>query len=46
VIKSIVQIRYFSDEYRKEDLVQKRLWEKQNLENYFAEMRKESKRRR
>ncbi|VVA93784.1 unnamed protein product [Arabis nemorensis] len=34
------------DEYKKEDLVQKRLWEKQNLENYFAEMRKESKRRR
>ncbi|CAG7861334.1 unnamed protein product [Brassica rapa] len=23
-------------EYKKEDLVQRRLWEKQNLENYFA----------
>ncbi|KAJ4887289.1 Chaperone protein dnaJ 50 [Raphanus sativus] len=34
------------DEYKKEDLVQRRLWEKQNLENYYAEMRKESKRRR
>ncbi|KAF2605417.1 hypothetical protein F2Q70_00026116 [Brassica cretica] len=34
------------DEYKKEDLLQRRLWEKQNLENYYAEMRKESKRRR
>ncbi|XP_021887353.1 chaperone protein dnaJ 50 [Carica papaya] len=34
------------DESRKEDLVQRRLWEKSNLENYLAEMRKESKRRR
>ncbi|CAK7350985.1 unnamed protein product [Dovyalis caffra] len=30
----------------KEDLVQRRLWEKSNLETYFAELRKESKRRR
>ncbi|ONK78020.1 uncharacterized protein A4U43_C02F13360 [Asparagus officinalis] len=30
----------------KDDLVLKRLWEKNNMENYLAEMRKESKRRR
>ncbi|KAI9197686.1 hypothetical protein LWI28_002604 [Acer negundo] len=34
------------DESTKEDLVQRRLWEKSNLESYMAEMRKESKRRR
>ncbi|XP_048333045.1 chaperone protein dnaJ 50 [Ziziphus jujuba] len=34
------------DEFTKEDLVGKRLWEKSNLESYLAEMRKESKRRR
>ncbi|KAJ7946243.1 Chaperone protein dnaJ 50 [Quillaja saponaria] len=34
------------DESRKEDLVQRRLWEKSNLDSYLAEMRKESKRRR
>ncbi|KAG4984350.1 hypothetical protein JHK87_029099 [Glycine soja] len=34
------------DEATKEDLVLRRLWEKSNLENYVAEMRKESKRRR
>ncbi|KAF5742193.1 Chaperone DnaJ-domain superfamily protein [Tripterygium wilfordii] len=34
------------DESTKEDLVGRRLWEKSNLENYLAEMRKESKRRR
>ncbi|ONI10087.1 hypothetical protein PRUPE_4G026200 [Prunus persica] len=34
------------DDSRKEDLIHKRLWEKSNLENYLAEMRKESKRRR
>ncbi|KAL8461353.1 hypothetical protein ACS0TY_031912 [Phlomoides rotata] len=37
---------YNIDESRKDDLVQRRLWEKSNLENYMAEMRKESKRRR
>ncbi|XP_010553423.1 PREDICTED: chaperone protein dnaJ 50 [Tarenaya hassleriana] len=30
----------------KEDLVRRQMWEKQNLDNYFAELRKESKRRR
>ncbi|KAK1556487.1 hypothetical protein Q3G72_005769 [Acer saccharum] len=35
-----------TDESTKEDLVQRRLWEKSNLESYMAEMRKESKRRR
>lgn len=35
-----------SDESTKEDLVQRRLWEKHNLESYLAEMRKEYKRRR
>ncbi|KAG5561388.1 hypothetical protein RHGRI_004425 [Rhododendron griersonianum] len=34
------------DESTQEDLIQKRLWEKSNLESYLAEMRKESKRRR
>ncbi|KAI5590564.1 hypothetical protein POPTR_004G022600v4 [Populus trichocarpa] len=34
------------DESTKEDLVQRRLWEKSNLETYFADLRKESKRRR
>uniref|UniRef100_A0A0E0RFM1 J domain-containing protein n=1 Tax=Oryza rufipogon TaxID=4529 RepID=A0A0E0RFM1_ORYRU len=34
------------DDYRKENLVMKRLWEKNNMERYIAEMRKESKRRR
>ncbi|KAI9124059.1 hypothetical protein K1719_005359 [Acacia pycnantha] len=34
------------DEGTKEDLVLRRLWKKSNLESYFAEMRKESKRRR
>ena len=42
----LMQCVDLSDEYKKEDLVQRRLWEKQNLENYYAEMRKESKRRR
>lgn len=27
---------WLSDEFEKEDLVQRRLWEKQNLENYFC----------
>ncbi|KAM6573270.1 hypothetical protein CsatA_017350 [Cannabis sativa] len=34
------------DDVTKEDLLQRRLWEQSNLEAYFAEMRKESKRRR
>ncbi|PHU26590.1 Chaperone protein dnaJ 50 [Capsicum chinense] len=34
------------DESTKEDLIERRLWEKSNFENYVAEMRKESKRRR
>ncbi|XP_062087521.1 chaperone protein dnaJ 50 [Humulus lupulus] len=34
------------DEVAKEDLLQRRLWEQSNLEGYYAEMRKESKRRR
>ncbi|GAV73663.1 DnaJ domain-containing protein [Cephalotus follicularis] len=34
------------DESTKEDLVQRRLWEKSNYESYLAEIRKESKRRR
>ncbi|KAK4754398.1 hypothetical protein SAY87_002502 [Trapa incisa] len=34
------------DESMKEDLVQRCLWERENLENYLTEMRKESKRRR
>ncbi|KAI3866012.1 hypothetical protein MKX03_019537 [Papaver bracteatum] len=34
------------DEYTRDDLVQRRLWEKTNLESYLADMRKESKRRR
>ncbi|CAN1165850.1 DnaJ protein ERDJ7 [Linum perenne] len=34
------------DESTKEDLVQRRLWEKSNFESYVADMRKESKRRR
>ncbi|KAK4398983.1 Chaperone protein dnaJ 50 [Sesamum angolense] len=34
------------DQLTKEDLVQRHLWEKPNLESYLAEMRKESKRRR
>ncbi|KAM7525203.1 hypothetical protein LguiA_015105 [Lonicera macranthoides] len=34
------------DEPTKEDLLQRRLWEKSNLESYMVEMRKESKRRR
>ncbi|KAG8045137.1 hypothetical protein GUJ93_ZPchr0008g13998 [Zizania palustris] len=33
------------DDYRKEDLVMKRLWDKSNMERHIAEMRKESKRR-
>ncbi|KAL5557683.1 hypothetical protein UlMin_033894 [Ulmus minor] len=36
----------FLNETRKEDLVQRCLWVQSNLENYMAEMRKESKRRR
>ncbi|CAI9760276.1 unnamed protein product [Fraxinus pennsylvanica] len=36
----------YIDESTKEDLIQRRLWEKANLESYMAEMRKESKRRR
>ncbi|RVW45925.1 Chaperone protein dnaJ 50 [Vitis vinifera] len=35
-----------SDESTKEDLLQRRLWEKSNLEKYLAELRKDSKRRR
>ncbi|XP_007025982.2 PREDICTED: chaperone protein dnaJ 50 [Theobroma cacao] len=34
------------DEATKEDLIQRRLWIKSNLESYLAEMRKEYKRRR
>ncbi|XP_055803141.1 chaperone protein dnaJ 50 [Solanum dulcamara] len=34
------------DESTKEDLIERRLWEKSNFESYVAEMRKESKRRR
>ncbi|PSR98437.1 Chaperone protein like [Actinidia chinensis var. chinensis] len=34
------------DESMQEDLIQRRLWGKSNLESYLAEMRKESKRRR
>ncbi|XAR53761.1 hypothetical protein NMG60_11022438 [Bertholletia excelsa] len=34
------------DASAQEDLIQRRLWEKSNLESYIAEMRKESKRRR
>ncbi|KAF5937741.1 hypothetical protein HYC85_025247 [Camellia sinensis] len=34
------------DESMQEDLIQRRLWEKPNLESYLAEMRIESKRRR
>ncbi|KAK9092126.1 hypothetical protein Syun_027037 [Stephania yunnanensis] len=34
------------DESTKEDLVQRRLWEKPNMDDYVAEMRKEWKRRR
>ncbi|GAA0170470.1 chaperone [Lithospermum erythrorhizon] len=34
------------DELTKEDLIERRLWEKSNLESYLTEMRKESKRRR
>ncbi|GAA0144168.1 chaperone [Lithospermum erythrorhizon] len=34
------------DESTKEDLIERRLWEKSNLESYLTEMRKESKRRR
>lgn len=34
------------DELRQEDLIERRLWEKSNLDSYLAEMRKESKRRR
>lgn len=36
----------FSDDSRKEDLINRRLWESSNMESYLAEMRKESKRRR
>nr|GMD93002.1 chaperone protein DnaJ 50 [Ipomoea batatas] len=36
----------YIDESTKEDLIQRQLWEKSNLESYLAEMRKESKRRR
>ncbi|KAF6162980.1 hypothetical protein GIB67_021129 [Kingdonia uniflora] len=34
------------DESIKDDLIQRRLWEKSNMETYLAEQRKESKRRR
>jgi DnaJ family protein C protein 25 len=34
------------DESAKEDLLERRLWEKSNLDSYMMEMRKESKRRR
>ncbi|KAK9936117.1 hypothetical protein M0R45_012978 [Rubus argutus] len=34
------------DDLRKEDLINRRLWESSNMESYLAEMRKESKRRR
>ena len=40
------QFIYFSDEATKKILVNKRLWENVNLEDYLAEMRKESKHRR
>ncbi|XP_059661735.1 chaperone protein dnaJ 50 [Cornus florida] len=36
----------YIDESTKEDLIQRRLWEKSNMGNYLVEMRKESKRRR
>ncbi|CAH9141763.1 unnamed protein product [Cuscuta epithymum] len=36
----------YIEESAKEDLIQRRLWEKSNLESYLAESRKESKRRR
>lgn len=36
----------YLDEPRKEDLIERRLWEKSNMDSYTAEMRKESKRRR
>uniref|UniRef100_A0A5B7BAW0 Putative Chaperone DnaJ-domain superfamily protein n=1 Tax=Davidia involucrata TaxID=16924 RepID=A0A5B7BAW0_DAVIN len=36
----------YIDESTKEDLLQRRLWDKSNLESYLVEMRKESKRRR
>jgi hypothetical protein len=35
-----------SDEFTKEDLVMKRLWEKANMERHMAEARKGSRRRR
>lgn len=46
LIPKLVLCVRLSDELRKEDLLQKRLWEKANLENYLAELRKDSKRRR
>lgn len=36
----------YMDEPRKDDLIERRLWEKSNMDSYVAEMRKESKRRR
>lgn len=35
-----------TDEYKKEDLVRRRLWESSNMNDYMAEMRKDMKRRR
>jgi DnaJ family protein C protein 25 len=35
-----------ADEFTKEDLVMKRLWEKANMERHMTEARKGSKRRR
>lgn len=40
------RIFQLSDEPRKDDLIERRLWEKSNMDSYVAEMRKESKRRR
>ncbi|KAL8107793.1 hypothetical protein AgCh_024262 [Apium graveolens] len=36
----------YMDDLRKDDLIERRLWEKSNMDSYVAEMRKESKRRR
>lgn len=40
------RILHLLDETRKDDLIERRLWEKSNMDSYVAEMRKESKRRR
>ncbi|TVU20765.1 hypothetical protein EJB05_30361 [Eragrostis curvula] len=43
---SLLSATSISDESTKENLVSRRLWEKNNMERYIADMRKESKRRR